>query len=45
MLDVHNRDTINHIIENNVNNLNEFAWQGQLRYYYKDEDDDIKIMV
>ena len=34
VMDVHNRDMIQHIINENVTRVQEFAWSMQLRYYW-----------
>mmetsp|Transcript_42407 Transcript_42407/g.49472 ORF Transcript_42407/g.49472 Transcript_42407/m.49472 type:complete len:164 (+) Transcript_42407:3472-3963(+) len=44
VLDVHNKDVINQdLIQQNINDLNEFAWLAQLRYYWQDNDVIVKI--
>ena len=44
VLDVHNRDVIKtDLIEQNINDPNEFAWLAQLRYYWMDNDVWVKI--
>jgi len=36
--DVHNRDIVRDLIDSGVQNINEFDWQKQLRYYVTKED-------
>lgn len=44
VLDVHNKDVIQHeLIENNINDINQFNWLAQLRYYWIDNDSLVKI--
>jgi dynein heavy chain len=34
VLDVHNKETVRKMGENNVNKIQDFDWQSQLRYYF-----------
>ena len=44
VLDVHNKDVIkSELIDQNINDPNEFAWLAQLRYYWMDNDVWVKI--
>lgn len=37
VLNVHNRDVVNSLTSANINDLHDFEWQSQLRYYYTPE--------
>jgi dynein heavy chain len=41
--DVHARDVTQQLIHNNVNSLNNFTWQQQLRFYWDVEEDELLI--
>ena len=41
--DVHNRDIVESLKENEVGNVNEFKWQQQLRYYFNVESEECLI--
>ena len=44
VLDVHNKDVIEKdLINNNINDPNEFVWLAQMRYYWMDNDVWVKI--
>ena len=45
MLDVHNRDIVDQLINKNIQTLDDFEWLAQLRYYYQEEDSLINIIV
>ena len=44
VLDVHNRDVINQLVEAGVNDASDFSWLAQLRYYWIDGDIKVKII-
>eukprot|EP00760_Papus_ankaliazontas_P026612 PhM_4_TR3056/c0_g1_i1/m.97803/K10408/DNAH; dynein heavy chain, axonemal len=37
VVDVHNRDVVETLVKSNIEDLREFAWNMQLRYYWQDE--------
>jgi len=37
VLNVHNRDVVRALADFNITNLQDFEWQSQLRYYYKND--------
>jgi dynein heavy chain len=41
--DVHARDIIDELCERQVNNVHDFLWQQQLRYYWESDSDDCWI--
>lgn len=41
VLDVHNRDTVQKLIDNKVSTINDFEWSKQLRYYWDPKEDDL----
>jgi dynein heavy chain len=40
-MDVHGRDVVKTMIKKNVQDINNFDWKKQLRYYWETEADDI----
>lgn len=44
VLDVHNRDMINHLKNDNVYKTNDFAWQSQLRYYWENSNTWVRMI-
>ncbi|CAD8159976.1 unnamed protein product [Paramecium pentaurelia] len=44
VLDVHNRDVLNQLFKENVEKVNEFSWQAQLRYYWIDNNTTVRII-
>ncbi|XXQ31198.1 Dynein heavy chain, cytoplasmic [Plasmodiophora brassicae] len=44
-VDVHNRDVVQSLITNKVEQVNAFAWQSQLRYKWVPDSRDCKILV
>ena len=44
VIDVHCRDVVKKLIDNNINNENDFEWISQLRLYWEDENLRIKIV-
>ena len=41
--DVHNRDVVDKLANNEVDSTQDFLWNQQLRYYWEDELDDCII--
>jgi dynein heavy chain len=39
VLDVHGRDVVKNMIKARVDNLNDFGWTCQLRYYWEEDED------
>lgn len=37
VLDVHNKDVIEHLIKAQVDNIFDFKWISQLRYYWQEK--------
>lgn len=37
VIDVHARDVVDKLIQNEVDNVHSFEWISQLRYYWQDE--------
>lgn len=44
VLDVHNRDMIKQLRDQNVTKISEFAWQSQLRYYWENNNTWVRII-
>jgi dynein heavy chain len=44
VIDVHNRDVVKRLIDNNISSANEFDWLSQLRYYWESDELHIKIV-
>jgi dynein heavy chain len=44
VIEVHNRDVVKKLLDNNISSDNDFEWISQLRYYWEDNDLRIKIV-
>lgn len=45
VLDVHNKETVRKMGENNVNKIQDFDWQSQLRYYFIPDNNKIQVKI
>jgi len=44
ILDVHARDIVDSFVRDSKLTANEFAWQSQLRFYWKQDTDDVEVL-
>jgi dynein heavy chain len=44
VLDLHNKDVVKSLAQQDVNDVTDFGWLSQLRYYFEDNTSYVKII-